>query len=366
MFFTVIIALLIVSQFISYLNGAVSELSQDIFNRLIQLSPNKPKLQKIWDKYDEICHSLLFIQSTVILFAAFFTGLNSIFFIFERESQTINVFSNVPLTYSSILILLLISFIILFLVIIATNLLFYYLGKRFCEKTISTFASFIYFITFLLIPIITQAKFILIRISGRENDDVRMEELTDLVEEARKDGSIDAEEYRLLKNVMNFNDVLVSDVMTPRVVLFSCKANMTVGETAKLPELQMFSRFPIWNGESIDDEIIGYVLTKEIFNAALNGFSDKELTELARPVEFIPENAELGKTLETFILQKQHLFLVVDEYGGIEGLITMEDVFETVLGVEIVDEADKVVDLRLLAKSRRELRLKENYNFDNN
>ena len=196
------------------------------------------------------------------------------------------------------------------------------------------------------------------KLTGKENEDASIDEITGLVEEAHEDGSIDAGEYRLMTNVMKFNDVLVSDVMTPRVVLFSCKADMTIEETIKLSELQIYSRFPIWTGDSIDNEVVGYVTTKEVFNAALNGKNSITLRELARPIHFIPENAELGTTLEELLLNKQQLYLVVDEYGGIEGLITMEDVLETILGVEIIDEADKIADLRQLAKQKREERIK--------
>ena len=199
---------------------------------------------------------------------------------------------------------------------------------------------------------------LLSRILGKENNEASLEEITDLVEKAREDGSIDVGKYRLITNIMQFNDVLVSDVMTPRVVLFSCRANMIVEETSKLPELQIYSRFPIWMGDSIDDEVIGYVTTKEIFNAALNGRNNIKLEEFARPIHFIPENAELGTALEELLRNKLQLYLVVDEYGGIEGLITMEDILETILGVEIIDEADKIADLRQLAKQKREERIR--------
>ena len=202
---------------------------------------------------------------------------------------------------------------------------------------------------------------LLTKVSGKENDEASLEEITDLVEEAREEGSIDAGEYRLMTNVMKFNDVLVSDVMTPRVVLFSCKADMIVEEAAKLSELQIYSRFPIWMGESIDDEVIGYVTTKEVFNASLNGRNNITLKDIVRPIHFIPENAALGTALEELLRNKQQLNLVVDEYGGVEGLLTMEDILETILGVEIIDEADKIADLRQLAKQKREERTRFSY-----
>jgi CBS domain containing-hemolysin-like protein len=131
------------------------------------------------------------------------------------------------------------------LAIIIINFSLFYLGKRFCEKTTLKLAPIIYFITLPLLPIINAANIVLIRMSGKENDDVSMEEITDLVEEAHEDGAIDAGEYRLMTNVIKFGDVLISDVMTPRIVMFSCKADMTIEEAYRQPELQIYSRFPI-------------------------------------------------------------------------------------------------------------------------
>jgi CBS domain containing-hemolysin-like protein len=130
-----------------------------------------------------------------------------------------------------------------------------------------------------------------------------------------------------------------------------------VSDNLNLPQLQIFSRFPIWEGESIDDRVIGYVLTKDVFKAALNHQEGKILRELSRDVYFIPETASLGAALDKFLQRKQHLFVVVDEYGAVSGLITMEDVLETILGQEIMDEADKISDLRKYAAEKRDERV---------
>jgi CBS domain containing-hemolysin-like protein len=98
-------------------------------------------------------------------------------------------------------------------------------------------------------------------------------------------------------------------------------------------------------------------MSKDLLYAAYNGDTSNVLRDYVRKVYFIPENAELDKALEKFLEARQHIFVVVDEYGGVEGLLTMEDVLETILGVEIVDEADRIVDLRELAKNRRDKRI---------
>jgi CBS domain containing-hemolysin-like protein len=194
---------------------------------------------------------------------------------------------------------------------------------------------------------------------GDEEETVREElrdELDEILETARDDGSLDAGEYTRLKNIVRFSDVRVSDVMTPRTVVFSSPCKLTVEEAAKIPELLQYSRFPVYEEDSLDS-IVGYVLTKDILWAIVNKQETIKLRELSREVYFIPENIDLDRALENFLERREHLFVVVDEYGGVEGLITMEDVMETLLGVEILDEADKVDDLRELAKQRRDQRI---------
>ncbi len=342
MLLSIIISFLIVGFISIFMSGVVANFTQEQYNLIIDEKPNS-LIQKIWSKYDEIIYSLFVIDVIFVLPAMFIAGIAN---------------------YTEDIILILARAFTIVLGVIFGQLLFFYLGKKLSNKLFLKWSRIIYIIAFPIIPLVKNFTSLIIKISGKEKDDMMMEEITDLFEEAREEGSLDAEEYRLLKNVMNFNDILVSDVMTPRIVLFSCDATITVDEAIKKPELHMYSRFPIWQGDSLDDEVLGYVTTKEIFREALNGNLDKKISEFSRPINFVPENAELGKTLESLLIKKQQLLLVVDEYGAVEGLITMEDIIETMLGVEIVDEADKVVDLRALAKSRREIRLKENYNFE--
>lgn len=182
------------------------------------------------------------------------------------------------------------------------------------------------------------------------------EDIDEILETAHEEGSLDADEYRLLKSIMRFSDVLVSDVMTPRTVVFGCSADNTVREVLAIREFRHYSRFPIWENDS-PDSVIGYVLGKDVLWAMINKRPDQKLRDISRDVYFIPENVSLDRALENFLERRDHLFVAVDEYGGVEGLITMEDVLETILGVEIMDEADNVPDLRHLAKQRRDLRI---------
>lgn len=230
-------------------------------------------------------------------------------------------------------------------------------GKRLSIKTLIKFIGFIKFLKILSLPFVLFEELLMKLITGKTEQEASREELTAMVESARQEGTLDDEEYRILKNIMHFSNVLVSDVMTPRTVVFSCNATKTVGEIINVPEMQMYSRIPIWDGNSLDDGVIGYVMSKDVYYAALTGKNNLPLKNLIREIDVIPENAQLDVALNRFLKKRQHIFLVVDEYGGIEGIITMEDVLETILGVEIVDEADRIVDLRELAKLHRDKRI---------
>jgi CBS domain containing-hemolysin-like protein len=181
------------------------------------------------------------------------------------------------------------------------------------------------------------------------------QELTTVVETAHQEGALEPEEYRLVTNLMRLRSIRVADVMTPRTVMVSCPVDIAVRDALRIPELRIYSRIPVWEGEP--DTIVGYVLTKELLWAALEGKAERPVRDFVREVQFLPEHVELDRALEAFLQKRQHLFVVVDEYGGVEGVVTLEDVMETLLGVEIVDEADRVADLRELAKQLRQERI---------
>lgn len=194
------------------------------------------------------------------------------------------------------------------------------------------------------------------RVSQEEAREQVAEELTAIMEEAVEEGALEAGEVRILQNIMRVGEVRVEDVMTPRNVVASLHADMPIADAARLPELQTYSRLPVWEGSSMDN-VVGYVLSRDVLVQALVGHGTQPVRTLVRPVVFIPENVGLDRALEEFLKRRQHMFVVVDEYGGVEGIITLEDVVETILGTEIVDEADRVEDMRQLAQQQRDRRI---------
>lgn len=318
-------------------------LSQDTINELIESNYKAAqRLRQLKTDYNELINSFIILE-----FISYIISFAFLTFAVEKYIQTgaANSYAYLLATIGFISTLILLRF------------LFQSLGVKFADNVAKFLSYPLFILSALLSPVTKLMVFMNKGIVGNPNVEESRDELSELVESAHEEGAIEPGEYRILKNIIHFSEILVSDVMTPRTVVFSCSADKSVSETALMPELQMYSRFPIWEGESVDDGIIGYVMSKDVILAALKGKGNLKLRDFNREIYFIPETAELDTALERFLNRRQHVFMVVDEYGGIEGLITMEDVLETMLGVEIVDEVDKVVDLRQLAKQRRDSRI---------
>jgi len=168
-------------------------------------------------------------------------------------------------------------------------------------------------------------------------------------------GQIEVSESRILKNLFKLPDLHAEDVMTPRTVVFALQQDMTLDEVMEQhPEIP-FSRIPIY-GENRDD-ISGFVLKTDILLQKLQGHGNKSLSELRRDIFAVPEDASLESVSEQLLEHKLHLLLVIDEYGGLAGVVSLEDVVETLIGIEIVDEADQIDDLRRLARQKWQERM---------
>jgi len=187
------------------------------------------------------------------------------------------------------------------------------------------------------------------------------EELLESMLQSEDDGVIDEKESDVIENILNLDNIKVSEVLTPRSVVFAIDENMTIKEVMQSEEaIFKFSRIPIYNG-SIED-VTGLVLTKKIFKQSLVDDS-VTLKSIKKRMYSINENIPVSKALDMFITKKDHMFLVMDNYDQTDGIITLEDCVETILGVEIMDESDTTEDMRELAKHNMKMKRKENDNF---
>jgi len=181
---------------------------------------------------------------------------------------------------------------------------------------------------------------------------------------AHEEGVFQENESKIIKNLLTFKEVFAKDAMTPRTVMLTEDQNTTVKDFFNRNLNLRFSRIPIYLNNP--DNIKGLVLKDEIFKEMALGNGDKKLSELKRNIIIIDRNLPIPNLFEQLIESRNHMALVVDEYGSVSGLVTMEDVIETLLGLEIMDESDNVSDLQHLARKSWEERAKKLGIFDDN
>ncbi len=161
-------------------------------------------------------------------------------------------------------------------------------------------------------------------------------------------GHLNDRESRIIQNLFRFNVLKAEDVMTPRTVLATLSEKLPLQEAIGFLHNIQFSRIPVYK-ETIDD-ITGFVLRDDVLLKNSQGQGGDPLASLKRPIHVVPNTMPLSLLFDALLEQRQHIAIVVNEYGGTEGLVTLEDLVETLIGAEITDELDKVEDMRALAR----------------
>lgn len=180
--------------------------------------------------------------------------------------------------------------------------------------------------------------------------EVSVDDIHSLTNLGVREGVIDLQQSEIIKNILGLKTMTVRKVMTPRQVVFTLPADRTVHEILSENANWPFSRVPVYSSNK--DQWIGVVLRREVFNKLADGKRDVTLRQFMRPIQFVPDSQTLDKLLHRFLKQRGHIVGVVDEYGAIAGIATLEDVLEGILGREIVDEFDETVDLQEQARRK--------------
>ena len=214
---------------------------------------------------------------------------------------------------------------------------------------------FIAFLTTALAPFVWVSRQLTLLFSrhGRQNE-VSRDEIIALTEVGASQGEVRKDELAVVRNVLRLDQVRVRDIMTPRTVVFSLAEGLTISDFFARHSDQPFSRIPVY--ANTPDEPTGLVLKQDLVHAQAEDAFDTTLAELRREFLAVPPTLGVGRLLRQLLRENHHIAMVFDEYGGFLGVVSLEDVFETLLGLEILDETDEVADLRELARRRRALR----------
>jgi CBS domain containing-hemolysin-like protein len=217
-----------------------------------------------------------------------------------------------------------------------------------------TLASFTIYSTqvliFLLFPIVWVSEKLSQAFKPLNEPEFSREEVIATIELGAQEGTLKSRESMIIKNLLMLDQLFVGDIMTPRSVAFSLDAQDSVGEVFNKFKPLRFSRIPVFS--QTPDNIIGLTMRHRIHEAMSNDEHDRKIGSLISPINSVSERISVGALLDFFLKQKEHLALVVDEYGVNTGIVTLEDSIETLLGVEIVDELDQVTDMRKFALER--------------
>lgn len=209
-------------------------------------------------------------------------------------------------------------------------------------------------IIFAMYPIVWLSEFMGKALRRPNEPEVTREEVIATAELSVDEGELHAKESTIIKNLLMLNNIFVSDIMTPRSVMFALDGVMTVEEIFEKYRPIRFSRIPVFEGSM--DNIIGLAHRHKIHETLSSDNHEVKVKDLVTQINSIPERMTVGAVLDFFIKRKEHLALALDEYGVVTGLVTLEDAVETLLGVEIVDELDNVADMRQYALEQWQLR----------
>lgn len=184
----------------------------------------------------------------------------------------------------------------------------------------------------------------------RRNTPYLRDEIRAMAELGAKEGVLQGQESELMKNMLRFRDLKIAEIMTPRSVLFALPEAMDTSTYLRHHADSAFSRIPVYGQEP--DDINGFVMKMDILSANNRAGQPVTLAELKRPIIVVLENEPLPRLMTTLLEKRSHIAMVVTEYGDIRGVVTLEDMIETLLGREIVDESDKAVDMQQVARQK--------------
>lgn len=244
------------------------------------------------------------------------------------------------------------SGVLTFLIIVFGEIVPKTLGERYAERIALIVALPVKFLTVLLTPVVWLMEKVTAPFTrGQPLPTTNEAEIQLLTRIGFQEGVIEDDEADMIVRVFQLNDVTAAHLMTPRIIVTHVRGHLTL--TEGMPEIIASQHTRILVIEDSIDRVIGIALKAELLTAIIEGKRDQQIATLTRPARFVPETVRADKLLKAFQETREHLMVVLDEYGGVSGVITLEDVLEVITG-EIVDETDRSIDLQEIARKKRE------------
>lgn len=245
-----------------------------------------------------------------------------------------------------------ISAVLTFLILVFSEIIPKTIGATYWRSLLVPSAYIIQGMVYCMFPFTILSRFLSRLVSkGNKQSLLSREELNAQIDIGINEGILNNQESVIIKNTIAFRSLHAGDIMTPRTVLISCSENDTpakiLGENKTIP----VSRILIHTSEN-QEEIIGYALKSDLQDALSNGAEQTPVSEYKRPIMHTPASIRVDELLKRFLREHNHIAVLCDEYGGLAGIATLEDVIETLLGTEIIDEADIIGDMQRYAREK--------------
>jgi CBS domain containing-hemolysin-like protein len=255
-----------------------------------------------------------------------------------------------------------ISAILTILILFLSEIIPKTIGAVYWRQLASPSAIVIMVMIYISYPLVIISEFITKIISkNKKSQTVSREEVVALAHLGRKEGVLKESESKVIDNLIKLRTLNVRVIMTPRTVVVSAPEEISLDDYINQKEYIQYSRIPVYSGNI--ENVTGYILNSDVLEKLAKGSHNQRLKDVKRPIIFFYENFSIPKLFEELLLQKEHIALIIDEYGGMQGLTTMEDIIEAILGVEIMDEKDIEVNMQELAKKKWKTR-KKNLNIE--
>lgn len=249
------------------------------------------------------------------------------------------------------------SAILTFLILVMTEIVPKTLGATYWRQLAPVSAYILHYLTYLMFPFV-MLSFLLTKKIAKQKSlySFNREEFTAFAELGVQEGQLKAQESKIVGNLLRLRTSTLKDIMTPRTVVFAVPETMTVSEFFAEYSNVSFSRIPVYQQNR--DDMSGFALLSDILLAQARDQHQLPLSHFKRELKVLPSSLKLSRLFDFLLHSKYHIVLVVDEYGGIEGIATLEDLVETLLGFEIVDESERIEDLQALARRQGALKAK--------